>query len=212
MSEFTHLHLHTQYSLLDGAIRLDQLFPKVLERGMKSVAMTDHGNLFGALDFYQRAQAHGVKPIFGCETYVAPDRHDKTERRSHHLILLAKDNVGWKNLSYLNSMGYLEGFYYNPRIDKRLLREHAEGLVGLSACLGGEVAQTLMRRGPLAGEETAREFQDIFGKGNFFLELQPNGLEDQENVNGLLLEMSNSTGIPVIATNDCHYLRGSDVR
>ncbi len=212
MPEFTHLHLHTQYSLLDGAIRLDHLFPKVLERGMKSVAITDHGNLFGALDFYQRAKAHGVKPIFGCETYVAPDRNDKTERRSNHLILLAKNEVGWKNLSYLNSMGYLEGFYYNPRIDKPLLRAHAEGLIGLSACLGGEVAQTLMRRGPEAAESAAREFEDIFGKGNFFLEMQPNGLEEQEQVNGHLQELSKKTGIPLIATNDCHYLNQTDAR
>ena len=212
MPEFTHLHLHTQYSLLDGAIRLDHLFPKVLERGMKSVAITDHGNLFGALDFYQRAKAHGVKPIFGCETYVAPDRLDKTERRSNHLILLAKNEVGWKNLSYLNSMGYLEGFYYNPRIDKPLLRAHSEGLVGLSACLGGEVAQTIMRRGVEAAETSAREFEDIFGKGNFFLELQPNGLEEQEQVNGHLLELSRKTGIPVVATNDCHYLNKGDAR
>jgi len=212
MPDFTHLHLHTQYSLLDGAIRLDQLFPKVLERGMKSVAITDHGNLFGALDFYQRAKAHGVKPIFGCETYVAPDRLDKTERRSNHLILLAKNEVGWKNLSYLNSMGYLEGFYYNPRIDKPLLRKHADGLIGLSACLGGEVAQTLMRRGPEAGEAAAREFEDIFGKGNFFLEMQPNGLEEQEQVNGHLQELSKKTGIGLIATNDCHYLNQTDAR
>src|SRR3954453_3204538 len=212
MPEFTHLHLHTQYSLLDGAIRLDQLFPKVLERGMKSVAITDHGNLFGALDFYQRAKAHGVKPIFGCETYIAPDRLDKTERRSNHLILLAKNEAGWKNLSYLNSMGYLEGFYYNPRIDKPLLRAHAEGLVGLSACLGGEIAQTIRRRGPEAAEGAAREFEDIFGKGNFFLELQPNGLEEQEMVNGHLIEMSKKTGIPVVATNDCHYLDQDDAR
>ncbi len=212
MPEFTHLHLHTQYSLLDGAIRLDHLFPKVLERGMKSVAITDHGNLFGALDFYQRAKAHGVKPIFGCETYVAPDRNDKTERRSNHLILLAKNEVGWKNLSYLNSMGYLEGFYYNPRIDKPLLRAHAEGLIGLSACLGGEVAQTLMRRGPEAAETAAREFDDIFGRGNFFLEMQPNGLEEQEQVNGHLQTLSKKTGIPLIATNDCHYLNQTDAR
>ena len=210
MAEFTHLHLHTQYSLLDGAIRLDDLFPKVLERGMKQVAITDHGNLFGALDFYEKAKKHGVKPIFGCETYVAPDRHDKTERRSNHLILLAKDNVGWKNLSYLNSMGYLEGFYYNPRIDKKLLREHSQGLIGLSACLGGEVAQLMMRRGPEAAEEAAREFDDIFGRGNFFLEMQPNGLEEQEKVNGHLIELSKKTGIPLIATNDCHYLNKSD--
>jgi len=212
MPEFTHLHLHTQYSLLDGAIRLDQLFPKVLERGMKSVAITDHGNLFGALDFYQRAKAHGVKPIFGCETYIAPDRLDKTERKSNHMILLAKDRAGWKNLSYLNSMGYLEGFYYNPRIDKKLLREHSDGLIGLSACLGGEVAQTIMRRGPEAAEGVALEFQDIFGKGNFFLELQPNGIEEQEQVNGHLLAIAKKTGIPVIATNDCHYLNQTDAR
>jgi DNA polymerase-3 subunit alpha len=212
MPEFTHLHLHTQYSLLDGAIRLDQLFPKVLERGMKSVAMTDHGNLFGALDFYQRAKAHGVKPIFGCETYVAPDRLDKTERRSNHLILLAKNEAGWKNLSYLNSMGYLEGFYYNPRIDKPLLRKHAEGLIGLSACLGGEIAQTIRRRGPEAAEGAAKEFEDIFGKGNFFLEMQPNGLEEQELVNGHLVEISKKTGIGVVATNDCHYLNQDDAR
>jgi DNA polymerase III subunit alpha len=212
MPEFTHLHLHTQYSLLDGAIRLDQLFPKVLERGMKSVAITDHGNLFGALDFYQKAKAHGVKPIFGCETYVAPDRFDKTERRSNHLILLAKNEVGWKNLSYLNSMGYLEGFYYNPRIDKPLLRAHAEGLIGLSACLGGEVAQTLRRRGVEAAEGVARELDDIFGRGNFFLEMQPNGLAEQEEVNAQLVEMSKKTEIPLIATNDCHYLNQSDAR
>src|SRR3954465_7377795 len=212
MPEFTHLHLHTQYSLLDGAIRLDHLFPKVLERGMKSVAITDHGNLFGALDFYQKAKAHGVKPIFGCETYVAPDRLDKTERRSNHLILLAKNEVGWKNLSYLNSMGYLEGFYYNPRIDKPLLRKHAEGLVGRAACVGGEVAQTCMRRGPEAAEGAAKEFEDIFGKGNFFLELQPNGLEEQELVNGHLLEISKKTGIGVGATSDCDYLNQDDAR
>ncbi len=212
MPEFTHLHLHTQYSLLDGAIRLEDLFPQVLARGMKSVAITDHGNLFGSLDFYETARAHGVKPIFGCETYIAPDRHDRTERKSNHLILLAKNNVGWKNLSYLNSMGFLQGFYYNPRIDKQLLREHSEGLIGLSACLGGEVAQTCMRRGPEAAENAAREFDDIFGRGNFFLELQPNGLEEQEQVNGHLIEMARRTGIPLIATNDCHYLNKEDAR
>ena len=206
-AEFTHLHLHTQYSLLDGAIRLDDLFPQVLERGMKSVAITDHGNLFGALDFYETAKKHGVKPIFGCETYVAPDRHDKTERKSNHLILLAKNNVGWKNLSYLNSMGYLEGFYYNPRIDKKLLREHSEGLIGLSACLGGEVAQTLHAPRARGGRERRPASSTTSsGAGNFFLELQPNGLEEQEQVNGHLIELSKKTGIPLIATNDCHYL------
>jgi DNA polymerase III subunit alpha len=212
MAEFTHLHLHTQYSLLDGAIRVDELFPKCLELGMKSVAMTDHGNLFGAVDFYEKAKKHGVKPIFGCETYVAPDRLDKTERRSHHLILLAKDNAGWKNLSYLNSMGFLEGFYYSPRVDKRILRQHSQGLVASSACLGGEIAQTLTRRGLGAAEEVAREFEDIFGRGNFFLEMMANGLPEQVEVNEKIVELSKKTGIPTIATNDCHYLNRMDAR
>ncbi len=212
MAEFTHLHLHTQYSLLDGAIRVDELFPKCLELGMKSVAMTDHGNLFGALDFYDKAKKYGVKPIFGCETYVAPDRLDKTERRSHHLILLAKDNGGWRNLSYLNSMGFLEGFYYSPRIDKKLLREHKEGLIASSACLGGEIAQTITRRGAEAAEEIAREYDDIFGRGNFFLEMMPNGMPEQDEVNHQIIAISKKTGIPTIATNDCHYLNRQDAR
>ncbi len=212
MPEFSHLHLHTQYSLLDGAIRVDDLFPKVLDLGMKQVAMTDHGNLFGALDFYEKAKKHGVKPIFGCETYVAPDRHDRTERRSNHLILLAKNQVGWKNLSYLNSMGYLEGFYYNPRVDKKLLREHSEGLIASSACLGGEIAQNLIRRGMEAAADTAREYESIFGKGNFFLEMMPNGLPEQNQVNEMIVELHKKTGVPTIATNDCHYLNRDDAR
>jgi DNA polymerase-3 subunit alpha len=212
MAEFAHLHLHTQYSLLDGAIRLDELFPRLLSLGMKQVAMTDHGNLFGALQFYEKAKKHGVKPILGCETYVAPNRLEKTERKSHHLVLLAKDNAGWKNLAYLNSMAYLEGFYYNPRIDKKLLRAHSEGLIGMSACLGGEVAQTIMRAGPGPAEAVAREYEDILGKGNFFLEIQSNGLPDQEKVNAELIAMSARTGIPLVATNDCHYLDRQDAR
>ncbi len=212
MPEFTHLHLHTQYSLLDGAIRVDELFPKCLELGMKSVACTDHGNLFGTLDFYEKAKKHGVKPIFGCETYVAPDRHDKTERRSHHLILLAKNRVGWKNLSYLNSMGFLEGFYYSPRVDKKLLRERHEGLIASSACLGGEIANTLLRRGMDAAELIAREYEDIFGKDHFYLEMMPNGLPEQDQVNEMIIELSKKTGIPTIATNDCHYLTRQDAR
>jgi DNA polymerase-3 subunit alpha len=211
-AEFSHLHLHTQYSLLDGAIRVDELFPKVLELGMKNVAMTDHGNLFGAVDFYEKAKKHGVKPIFGCETYVAPDRLDKTERRSHHLILLARDQVGWKNLSYLNSMGFLEGFYYSPRIDKKILRDHSQGLIASSACLGGEIAQALTRRGLDAAEQVAREFESIFGEGNFFLEMMANGLPEQVEVNEKIIELSKKTGLPTIATNDCHYLNRKDAR
>lgn len=212
MAGFTHLHLHTQYSLLDGAIRVDELFPRALQLGMKQVAMTDHGNLFGALDFYLKAKAHGVKPILGCETYVAEDRFDRSERRSHHLVLLAKNEVGWKNLTYLNSMAFLEGFYYNPRIDRKLLRGRSEGLVGLSACLGGAVSKAILHSGMEAATNIAREYDDILGRGNYYLEVQANGVPEQDTVNAGILEISKNTGIPIIATNDCHYLERKDAR
>ncbi|HEY1550366.1 MAG TPA: PHP domain-containing protein, partial [Kofleriaceae bacterium] len=191
MGGFTHLHLHTQYSLLDGAIRVKDLFPKVKELGMDTVAVTDHGNMFGAIDLYTEAKQTGTKLIFGCETYVAAtDRHDRTNRRNYHLILLAKNDVGYKNLSYLNSMGYLEGFYYNPRIDKQILREHTEGLIGMSACLGGEIAQTLEKNGVAAAEETAKEYASMFAPGDFYLELMPTPMTEQETLNGELIRMS----------------------
>ena len=211
MGGFTHLHVHTQYSLLDGAIRVKDLFPKVRELGMDTVAVTDHGNMFGALDLYTEAKAAGTKLIFGCETYVAAtDRHDRTNRRNYHLILLAKNDVGYKNLAYLNSMGYLEGFYYNPRIDKQLLREHSDGLVGMSACLGGEIAQTLEKNGVAAAEEVAKEYASMFAPGDFYLELMPTPMAEQETLNGELIRMSKKTGIPLVATNDCHYVSRSD--
>lgn len=211
MSSFAHLHLHTQYSLLDGAIRVKDLFPKVRELGMDTVAVTDHGNMFGAIDLYTEAKAAGVKLIFGCETYVAAtDRHDRTNRRNYHLILLAKNDVGYKNLSFLNSMGYLEGFYYNPRIDKQLLRDHSDGLVGMSACLGGEIAQTLTNNGVAAAEETAKEYAAMFAPGDFYLELMPTPLPEQETLNGELVRMSKKLGIPLVATNDCHYVSRGD--
>ena len=212
MAEFTHLHLHTQYSLLDGAIRVKELFDPLIEKGMKQVAMTDHGNLFGAVDFYQTAKAHGVKPIMGCEAYVADDRKNKSDRKRHHMILLAKNEVGWKNLQYMVSMGFLEGFYYNPRIDKKLLKERGEGIIGLSACLGGEVAQTIMRKGTEAAIDVARAYDDALGRGNFFLEMQPNRMAEQEEVNGELIKISRKTGIPLAATNDCHYLKREQAR
>jgi len=213
MSDFAHLHLHTQYSLLDGAIRVNDLFPKVLELGMKTVAATDHGNMYGAVDLYSAAKKHGVKLIFGCETYVAAsDRKDRTNRRSYHMVLLAKNEVGYKNLSYLNSMGFLEGFYYNPRIDKEILREHSEGLIGLSACLGGEVAQTLLKRGVKAAEEVALEYKDIFAPGDFYLELMDNGEPDQYTINDEYRTMGPRLGIPLVATNDCHYVEKGDAR
>ncbi|HEY6175296.1 MAG TPA: DNA polymerase III subunit alpha, partial [Kofleriaceae bacterium] len=211
MAGFTHLHLHTQYSLLDGAIRVKDLFPKVKDLGMDTVAVTDHGNMFGALDLYGEAKQAGVKLIFGCETYVAAtDRHDRTNRRNFHLILLAQNEVGYKNLSFLNSKGYLEGFYYNPRIDKQLLRDHSEGLIGMSACLGGEIAQTLEKNGVAAAEEVAREYASMFAPGDFFLELMPTPMAEQETLNGELVRMSRKLGIPLVATNDCHYVNRAD--
>src|SRR5436190_15275030 len=211
MSELTHLHVHTQYSLLDGAIRVKDLFPKIAELGMDTVAVTDHGNMFGAIDLYTEAKAHDVKLVFGCETYVAStDRQDRTNRRNYHLVLLAQNEVGYKNLSYLNSMGYLEGFYYNPRIDKKILREHSEGLIGLSACLGGEVAQTLEKNGIAAAEEVAKEYASIFAPGDFYLELMPTRTPEQQGLNEELRKMGPKLGIPLVATNDCHYVSRTD--
>jgi DNA polymerase-3 subunit alpha len=211
MGGFTHLHLHTQYSLLDGAIRVKDLFPKVKDLGMDTVAVTDHGNMFGAIDLYTEAKAAGVKLIFGCETYVAAtDRHDRTNRRNYHLILLAKNDVGYKNLTYLNSMGYLEGFYYNPRIDKQILRDHSEGLIGMSACLGGEIAQTLEKHGVAQAEEVAKEYGSMFAPGDFYLELMPTPMPEQETLNGELKRMAKKLSLPLVATNDCHYVNRSD--
>lgn len=208
---FTHLHLHTQYSLLDGAIRMDDLLPTIKSKGMGAVAVTDHGNMYGAVHFYNQAKKHGIKPIFGCEAYVAAgDRHDRTSRDSAHLVLLAKDNEGYKNLSYLISMGFMEGFYYNPRIDRELLRKHSKGLYGLSACLGGVVNKCLLKQGESQAAAVAKEFQDIFEPGHFFLELQDNGYQEQVRANQVLMEIGRTYGIPLIATADSHYLTPED--
>src|SRR5688572_5403657 len=209
---FTHLHVHSQYSLLDGAIRLPDLFSTVRTHGMDTVALTDHGNMYGVVDFYKRAKQEGVRPIFGCETYITGDRLDRTERKNYHLILLAKDQVGYQNLTYLNSKGFLEGFYHNPRIDKALLKERSQGLIGLSACLGGEVAQALSRGGYAAAKEAALEYQSLFEKGDFYLEVMDNGLPEQAVLNGELRRIAGETGIPLVATGDCHYVRREDAR
>src|SRR5262245_27817049 len=178
---------------------------------MESVALTDHGNMYGMVDFYKKAKEAGVKPIFGCETYIsATDRFDKTERKNYHLILLAKNKTGYQNLQYLNSMGFLEGFYYHPRIDKKLLKEHSEGLIGLSACLGGEVAQTLMKQGYDKAKEAALEYKSLFEEGSYFLVVQPNGLDEQEQDNDAWKKMSRETGLGLVATGDCHYVQRDD--
>ncbi len=208
---FTHLHLHTQYSLLDGAIRLSDLFPAVLDRGMRAVAITDHGNMYGAVSFFKGAKAAGVKPIFGCEAYVsAGDMRDKSSRETFHLVLLARNEIGYRNLRYLVSMAFLEGFYYHPRIDLELLAEHSEGLVGMSACLSGQVPRTILRRGMDEALEVARRYKSIFEPGMFFLELQSNGLPEQEKVNAGLIEIARAEDIPLVATNDCHYVDRKD--
>ncbi|EDM78759.1 DNA polymerase III, alpha subunit [Plesiocystis pacifica SIR-1] len=211
VDDFAHLHLHTQYSLLDGAIRMNDLCGKVKERGMKSVAMTDHGNMFGAVQFYQQAKAHGVKPIFGCEAYIADgDAPAKTDRKNYHIVLLAKNEVGYQNLQRLVSYGHLEGFYYNPRIDRKTLREHSEGLVGLSACLGGHISRMITGGDMDGARERIREYADIFEPGSYFLELQPNGMELQEKVNADLAQLGRDLDVPIVATNDCHYVNQSE--
>lgn len=209
---FTHLHLHSQYSLLDGAIRLKDLYKRLHEHKMTSVAVTDHGNMFGAMDFYRSARKNDIKPIFGCEVYVTPDMNVRDGRKTFHLILLAQNNYGYKNLVYLVSMGYLEGFYYTPRIDKKLLKKHSGGLIGLSACMGGEIPRAIMRRGTQQAAELVREYRDIFEPGNFFLEIQANGIKEQNQVNEELIKLAAKESVGLVATNDCHYLNRKDAR
>ena len=216
-ADFVHLHLHTEYSLLDGANSLDDLIKKAVELRMPAIAVTDHGNLFGALDFYLKATKAGIKPIIGCEMYVAPgSRFEKTgtagqhEESSYHLILLARNKVGYKNLVKLVTAGYLEGFYYKPRIDKELLRKHSDGLIGMSACLSGEIPKLLLQGRYDDAKKTALDYQDILGSENFYFELQDNGIPEQEQANRELIRLSKDTGIPLVATNDCHYLNRED--
>jgi DNA polymerase-3 subunit alpha len=207
VSDFAHLHLHTQYSLLDGAIRTKDLCERVRERGMKSVAVTDHGNMFGALQFYQEAKKVGVKPIFGCEAYLSEgEAAAKTDRKNYHIVLLAKNETGFKNLQRLVSFGHLRGFYYNPRVDRQMLRENSEGIVALSACLGGHISRLITAGDMDAAREKVLEYKNIFEPGSYFLELQPNLMEAQERVNAALAQLGRDLDVPLVATNDCHYV------
>jgi len=214
--DFVHLHVHTQYSLLDGAIRLDQLFDRTLELGMKAVAMTDHGTMFGTIEFYEKALKKGIKPIIGCECYVAPrtifDKTPQDHRGLTHLILLSENQEGYRNLCKLVSIARIKGFYHKPRIDRALLREHSQGLIALTACLQGEIPRLVRQGNMAAADAAAHRFIDIFGEDNFFLEVQNNGIEAQDVVNRGLFEMSDRLSIPVVATNDCHYLNAKDVK
>ncbi|MDL1956397.1 MAG: DNA polymerase III subunit alpha [Candidatus Desulfofervidus auxilii] len=211
MAEFVHLHVHTQYSLLDGAIRLTDLMAKAKEYHMPAVAMTDHGNLFGAIEFYEMALESGLKPIIGCEVYIAPDYKKKAgKEKLTHLLLLAENEIGYRNLLKLISISYLEGFYYKPRIDKALLSQYHEGLIAMSACLHGEIPSLLLQGNYEAAKKAAQSYVEIFGKENFYLELQANGLPEQEIVNKGLIRLSHELEIPLVATNDCHYLNKED--
>ncbi len=213
-SDFVHLHVHTQYSLLDGMIFIDRLMERAKEFRMPAVAITDHGQMHGVVDFYTKADKAGVKPILGCELYVAPgDMRDKSGRigdTATHLTLLARDERGYQNLVELTTAANLEGFYYKPRVDRELLGRHSEGLVALSGCLKGAIPRALLSGDRGRAAEAAGEYRDIFGEGNFYLELQANGIAEQEKANRELVSLAGETGIPVVATNDCHYLRRED--
>lgn len=216
MGSFVHLHVHTEYSLLDGANRIGPLVQRVKELGMDTISITDHGVMYGVIDFYKACKKEGVKPILGCEVYTATrTRFDKDARLDSdqgHLVLLAKNNRGYKNLMKIVSTAFTEGFYYKPRIDMELLERYHEGLLGLSACLAGDIPSALIDNNYNRAKELAIQFERILGKGNFYLELQHNGIEEQKLVNQELIRLSSETGIPLVATNDVHYLKKEDAR
>ena len=212
---FTHLHVHTEYSLLDGSNKIKEYVSRVKELGMNSAAITDHGVMYGVIDFYKAARAAGIKPILGCEVYVAPgSRFDRElshgDDRYYHLVLLAENNQGYQNLMKIVSKGFVEGYYYKPRVDMEVLETYHEGIIALSACLAGEVQRYLVRGLYEEAKETAYKYEKCFGKGNFFLELQDHGIPEQKTVNAGLMRMSQETGIELVATNDVHYTYAED--
>ncbi len=217
LASFIHLHCHSDFSLLDGASSVEALVSKAKEMGMEKLALTDHGNMFGALKFYKECRKNGIAPIVGSEFYVAPgSRHDKagTEKgvRHHHLVLLARNDAGYKNLLTLSSLGFTEGFYYKPRVDDRALEEHHEGVIALTACLAGEIPGAIMEGRLQEAERKALYYSELFGRDSFYLELQDHGIPEQKTVNRELVSMSRRTGIPLVATNDIHYTERGDAR
>ena len=212
---FAHLHLHTEYSLLDGACRIKKLIPRVKELGQTAVAITDHGAMYGVIDFYREANKYGIKPVIGCEVYVANRSRFSKEHLmdwSYHLVLLCENNTGYKNLIKLVSSGFTEGFYKKPRVDKELLKKHHEGLIALSACLAGEIPRNLTQNDYETAKKVALEYRDIFGENNYFIEIQDHGLADQKRILPNLIKLSKETGIPLVATNDCHYINKDDAK
>ena len=214
---FAHLHVHTEFSLLDGSNKIKEYVSRVKELGMNSAAITDHGVMYGVIDFYREAKKQGINPILGCEVYVAPNsRFDREitggDDRYYHLVLLAENEEGYANLTKIVSKGFVEGYYYKPRVDKELLRKYHKGIIALSACLAGEVARFLTKGLYEEAKKTALEYQEIFGEGNFFLELQDHGIPEQGLVNQQLFKMSEETGIELVATNDIHYTYAEDAK
>src|SRR6185503_5295487 len=216
MSEFVHLHLHTDYSLLDGACDVEKLVSRVADIGQKAVAMTDHGNIYGAVHFVDAAQKKSVKPIVGCELYICKKEDHHTERMPpegdtyNHLLVLAENEEGYRNLMKITSEASLHGFYYKPRISKKFLAEHSKGLIGLSGCLAGEVCENFLAGKYEAGKAAAAQYQEIFGKGNFFIEIQDQGLKEEHRIHPDLFRLEKDLGIPMVATNDSHYLCEDD--
>ncbi len=213
---FVHLHLHTEFSLLDGACRIDRLMDRVKELGQTAVAITDHGVMYGCIDFYKAAKDAGVKPIIGCEVYVTrrgmEDRVHGIDNDPYHLVLLCKDNRGYQNLCKLVSEAFLHGFYGKPRVDLALLEKYHEGLIALSACLGGAIPQYLLVEDYAAARDYALNLARIFGEDNFYLELQDHGIEEQRPVNQGVMRIARETGLPLVVTNDAHYLRKEDAK
>ena len=213
---FVHLHVHTEFSLLDGANRISTMMEHVKAIGQDAIAITDHGVMYGVIDFYRAAKAAGIKPIIGCEVYVARrTRHDKVhgmDNNPYHLVLLCKNEEGYKNLIHMVSLSFSEGFYNRPRVDLELLRQHSGGLIALSACLAGAVPSLILQQNYAAAKEMALEYRDIFGEDNFYLEIQDHGLREQVDVNRGVLKIAEETGIPLVVTNDAHYTRREDAR
>lgn len=213
---FCHLHTHTEYSLLDGEASIKKLVARVKELGMDSCAITDHGSMYGVADFWRECKSNDIKPIIGCEVYVAPrtrfDKVHNVDNKNYHLILLAENQIGYKNLMYIVSMAHIEGFYYRPRVDFDLLKEHHEGLIALSACIAGEVPRALLYESYESGVKVAQKYIDVFGKENYFLEIQDHGLADQKKIIPLLRKMSKELGVGIVATNDIHYLKKEDAK
>ena len=211
MKKFVHLHVHTQYSLLDGFSKIPDLISYAKEQGMDAIAITDHGNMFGAVEFYQEAKKQAIKPIIGCEVYLTQGSHlEKNQRGMYHLILLAKNNVGYHNLMKICSAGQIEGFYYKPRIDKDVLRAHSEGVICLSACIAGEVPVSILQGNMDQARRQIQEYIDIFGKENYYLEIQNHDMEEEREVVRGLTQLAKEFGLKLVATNDLHYVRKED--